>query len=218
VSRLLAAGARVVGASRRGGEGPSDGASLSIRLDVTAPNAADTALTAALDRFGRLDVLVNNAGINLSADCWEQSDSDWEAMLATNLTAPFLLSQCVARHWVEAERPGVIINICSIESEVGWRSPPQAGYAVTKGALLGLTRAAALELAEYGVRVVGIAPGVIRSSMTTPDVTEVEATIPLGNRIGTPEEIGDAVVYLASDRASYITGEMLVVDGGYALS
>jgi len=136
-------------------------------------------------------------------------------LLAVNLTAPFLLAQAFGRHWRDGGSGGTVVNICSVESDIGWADPPQAGYATTKGALLALTRGIAYDLAELGIRCVAIGPGVIETEMAV-GASAVTGRIPLG-RLGTPEEIGDAVVFLASDRARYVTGEILYVDGGYKL-
>jgi NAD(P)-dependent dehydrogenase (short-subunit alcohol dehydrogenase family) len=214
--RCAQAGASVLGVSRAGSVGSGLDGQVALSLDVTDPNAGERIVAGALDRFGRVDGLVNNAGVNISAPCWEQTDEDWDTMFAVNLTAPFVIGQALARHWRADGRPGTIVNVCSVESEWAWPSPPQAAYATTKGALLGLTRTMALDLADDGIRVVGIAPGVIETEMSS-DQAAAEAMIPLGHRPGTPNEIGDAAVFLLSDRAAYVTGEMLYVDGGYQL-
>jgi NAD(P)-dependent dehydrogenase (short-subunit alcohol dehydrogenase family) len=133
-ARLIASGMRVFGVSRTPGDG------LGLQCDLTAPGASERVLAAVLEDCGRVDALVNNAGLLLEGNCWEQPDEDVDAMLALNLTVPFLLSQAVAAHWVNEGQRGTIVNVCSIESQVGWADPPQAAYAATKGGLLGLTR------------------------------------------------------------------------------
>lgn len=245
VGRLLGAGACVLGVSRSGaadrsegagGDDPADAGELvPIQCDLLSPDAPETVLDAALDAFGRVDALVNNAGLLLEGACWEQSDDDLDEMLALNLTAPFRLSQRLAAHWLQmgagirdgsspSAQPdggrrarGAIVNVCSIESHVGWADPPQAAYAASKGGLLGLTRAMALELAPHRIRVVAVGPGAIATSMTPSD-PEVTEAIPLEHRVGTPEEIGDVVAFLISDAASYITGEIVYADGGYLVA
>lgn len=209
-ARLAAAGVRVFGVSRTAGE------AVRLQCDLTEPDAPERILAAALEAFGRVDALVNNAGLLLEGNCWEQPEADVEAMLALNLTVPFLLSQAVAGHWVKAARRGTIVNVCSIESQVGWADPPHAAYAASKGGLLGLTRAQALELAPHGIRVVAVGPGAIATAMTS-ETPELAAAIPLGGRPGTPENVGDAVAFLISEAASYVTGEIVYVDGGYLL-
>jgi NAD(P)-dependent dehydrogenase (short-subunit alcohol dehydrogenase family) len=226
--RLAAAGMQVFGVARSPGE------AVHTQCDLTEPGAAERVLAAALEAHGRVDALVNNAGLLLEDDCWAQSDVDVEAMVALNLTAPFLLTQAVARHWVgEASSGsnegvpreqasalaadascGTIVNVCSVESQVGWATPPHAVYAATKGGLLGLTRALALELAPHGIRVLAIGPGPTATAMT-PAMPELATAIPLGGRPATLDEIGDVVAFLVSDAARYMTGEIVYVDGGY---
>jgi NAD(P)-dependent dehydrogenase (short-subunit alcohol dehydrogenase family) len=210
--RLTAAGARVLGVSRTRAR---DAAWAQCRCDITAPDAPERVLGAALDAYGRADALVNNAGLLLTGACWELEDEAIDAMLALNLTAPFRLAQALGRHWVGHDQAGTIVNVCSVESLVGWVDPPQSVYAATKGGLLGLTRALALELAPHGIRAVAVGPGIIAAGMT-PEESDAARAIPLG-RLGTPAEIGDAVAFLISDAARYITGEIVYVDGGYLL-
>lgn len=216
---IVEAGASVVGVSRRpiAPRGLNAGSFLAVKADVTAADAPETALACALDRFGRVDALVNNAGIHRSAPCWEQSDEDFDAMFDVNVTAPFRFSQRFAQHWVHNQQRAVILNVCSVESDIGWRDPPQAVYAATKGALLGLTRALALDLSRHGIRCVAVGPGAIDTGMSEVDRSETEARIPLDYRYGSPGEIGDTAVFLLSDAARYITGEIVYVDGGYRL-
>ena len=216
---IVDAGARVVGVSRRpiAPRGLGAGSFLPVEADVTSDGAPEVALAGALDHFGRVDALVNNAGIHRSAPCWEQSDDDFDDMFDVNVTAPFRFAQRFAQHWVANQQRAVILNLCSVESDVGWQDPPQAVYAATKGALLGLTRAFALDLSSLGIRCVAVGPGAIDTGMSEDDRAETEARIPLDNRYGSPGEIGDAAVFLLSDAARYITGEILYVDGGYRL-
>jgi NAD(P)-dependent dehydrogenase (short-subunit alcohol dehydrogenase family) len=217
VERLIATGAKVLGVSRtRAGDARDDGTFAQVECDLRSRDMPETVLRGALDAFGRVDALVNNAGVLIEGACWEQSDAELDEMVELNLTAPFRLSQRLATHWVEQGAGAVIVNICSVESEVAWTTPPQAAYAMTKGGLLGLTRAMALELAPYEIRVVAVGPGVIATAMT-PDTEKTDA-IPLGHRFGTPEEIGELTAFLVSDAASYITGEIVYADGGYLLT
>lgn len=216
---IVEAGASVVGVSRRpiAPRGLGAGSFLAVEVDVTSDGGPETALAGALDRFGRVDALVNNAGIHRSAPCWEQPDEDFDAMFDVNVTAPFRFSQRFAQHWVHNQQRAVILNVCSVESDIGWLDPPQAVYAATKGALLGLTRAFALDLSGHGIRCVAVGPGAIDTGMSEDDRSETEARIPFDHRYGSPGEIGDAAVFLLSDSARYITGEILYVDGGYRL-
>jgi NAD(P)-dependent dehydrogenase (short-subunit alcohol dehydrogenase family) len=216
--RLISAGARVLGVSRTAGEETAENAAF-VRLacDVTAEEAPELILAGALAAFSRVDGLVNNAGLLIESPCWEQTDAELQDTLELNLTAPFRLSQRLAAHWVAEEAGGVIVNVCSVESQVAWVDPPHAAYAASKGGLLGLTRAMALELAPRGIRVVAVGPGVISTDMTPDSPSSAEA-IPLANRLGTPEEIGEVTAFLISDAARYITGEILYADGGYLLT
>jgi glucose 1-dehydrogenase len=211
-AHLLNEGASVVGMSRS----PTDLENRPNYDHVLGDVGGDAhrLLERALDRHGRVDALVNNAGIQRNATCWEQTDAEFDEMLAVNLTAPFVLSQQFARHWVQAGVEGVIVNICSIEVQVTWPDPPQAGYATTKSGLLGLTRAMALDLGPHGVRVVAIGPGAIDTEMTPQDRAYTKR-IPLRQRPGTPRDVAGAVSFLISDDAAYVTGEILYVDGGY---
>jgi NAD(P)-dependent dehydrogenase (short-subunit alcohol dehydrogenase family) len=214
----IGAGLRVLGVSRSGAVHDELGPSYAgVRADVRSPATAEELLGAALNRFGRVDALVNNAGVLATANCWEQDDRDWDEMMSTNLTGPFMLSRRFAAHWARSGAPGTIVNICSLESDRAWASPPQAGYAATKGGLLGLTRSLALALARYRIRVVAIAPGIVESEMTGQDRPAIEARIPLGHRLTMATEIGHAAVWLISDQAAHVTGEMVFVDGGYKL-
>lgn len=214
--RLLADGNRVVGVSRGGsprlaGEGFTD-----VRADLGEPAACQRLVGEVVAAAGRLDVLVNNAGTSAYAPCWELDAEQLDALLRVNLTAPFLLSREALRHWVDTATTGTIVNICSIESEVAWDDPPQAAYATTKGGLVGLTRALAYDFAPHGIRVNGVAPGVVRTSMS-PLEADLAARIPLQGRLAEPAEIAGVVAFLCTPDASYVTGEIVYADGGYRL-
>jgi NAD(P)-dependent dehydrogenase (short-subunit alcohol dehydrogenase family) len=212
-SRLSALGADVLAVSR-GGSAPEPvaGGIVSQRVDLREADAPGQVLVAALEAFGHVDGLVNNAGVIHFADCWLHGDAEWDDLFATNLTAPFRLSQAFARRWIELGQEAAIVNVGSIESEVAIER--QAGYAATKGGMLGLTRTMALELAPYGIRVNALGPGVIATEMSDTMLETVRQRIPLG-RLGTSSEIGDVVGFLLSDLARYVTGAMLFADGGY---
>jgi glucose 1-dehydrogenase len=217
-ARLVEAGARVVGCSRIAPAGamPPDDVYLHVIHDV-AQNAPEALLRAALERFGRVDGLINNAAIEHYGDCWSQSDAELDEMLEINLTAPFLLTQAFARHWVERGETGAVVNVGSVECQVGWPDPGQAAYAITKGGLLGLTRSTALDLAEHGIRVTAVGPGSVATEMAAPAESGYTQRIPLGRAPGTPQDVADAAIYLLSDAARYVTGEILYVDGGYLI-
>jgi NAD(P)-dependent dehydrogenase (short-subunit alcohol dehydrogenase family) len=209
--RIAEAGGRVLAVSRSG-RAPEHDRIAVLQADVREDDAPDRVLDAALARFGRFDGLVNNAAVNHHADCWEHSDDAWDEVFETNLTAPFRLSQRAAVHWLDGGSPGVVVNISSIESEVV--CPRQCGYAATKGGLLGLTRAMAVELSRHGIRAVCLAPGYTATEADTVNPDGLDVLIPAG-RMATPDEIAGAAVFLLSDLAAYATGTTLFVDGGY---
>jgi NAD(P)-dependent dehydrogenase (short-subunit alcohol dehydrogenase family) len=212
-SRLSAFGADVLAVSRSGGAPePVAGRVVSRHVDLRDLDAPAAVLAEALAAFGHVDGLVNNAGVIYFADCWEHGDAEWDDVFATNLTAPFRLSQALARHWIELGREAAIVHIGSIESEVAIER--QAAYAASKGGILGLTRALAIELAPHGIRVNALGPGVIATEMSDTMLETVRPRIPLG-RMGASSEIGDVVAFLLSDLARYVTGTMLYADGGY---
>jgi NAD(P)-dependent dehydrogenase (short-subunit alcohol dehydrogenase family) len=210
---ISAAGGDVVAVSRRG-HAPASvrGRIEPLALDVRTADAPTLAYEACLSVCGRVDGLVNNAGVIYFAPCETYGDAEWDELVETNLTAPFRFGQAFATRWLADGVPGVIVNLGSVESEVAIEK--QVGYAATKGGILGLTRAMAIELAPHGIRVNAVGPGVIDTGMTGPVKTETEARIPIG-RLGTTEEVADVVVYLLCDRSSYLTGTILFADGGY---
>jgi NAD(P)-dependent dehydrogenase (short-subunit alcohol dehydrogenase family) len=191
-------------------------ATLALTCDVSDAAAVASAFAEIERRFGRLDALINNAGIAVFAPLMETSDADWSRVLATNLTGPFLCSKAAVplmRH----HGGGAIVNITSIS---GLRaSTLRSAYGTSKAGLAHLTKQLAVELAELGIRVNGVAPGPVDTAMAKAvHSAEIRAdyhdAIPL-NRYGLEEELAEAVFFLCSDRASYITGQILAVDGGF---
>jgi 3-oxoacyl-[acyl-carrier protein] reductase len=188
---------------------------LTIVADIAQPDAPSETVRAALAHFGRLDILVNNAGVN-HAGSIEQVDEDaWQGILATNLSAAYRL--CREGFGPMRERGwGRIINIASISAQTGGVSGSLA-YSAAKGGLLAMTRTLARDGAPYGITANGVAPGQIDTGMGRAIGAEalrrLEATIPLG-RLGAPEEVAYAILFLASEEASYITGATLDVNGG----
>ncbi len=186
--------------------------------DVSRADDVDRVVTAALDRRGQIDVLVNNAGIDDETPFLEMLEEKWNAVVATNLTGVFLMSQRVARAMRDA-RGGVILHNISIDALGG--DGPFASYNASKAALLGLNRTMALELAQYGIRVNGVSPGFTHTDMTEkavgPKLMEYLngsfARVPM-RRLVKPSEVAAAFAFLASDDASAITGQNLVVDCG----
>jgi glucose 1-dehydrogenase len=224
IARLLAGrGAAVVLVSRTAAElealaaelAAAGGRALAVPGDVADPALADRVLERAGSAFATVDALVNNAGVDRFAPVWEQTDEQFDEVVATNLTGPFLLSQAFARWWAARGVAGTIVNVTSVEAEVAF--PEQAPYAASKGGLTLLTKACALELAAFGIRVNAVGPGVIETEMT-PDRERERAAerIPMG-RLGSPEEVAGAVAFLLGADAAYVTGTTLFVDGGFLL-
>jgi 3-oxoacyl-[acyl-carrier protein] reductase len=184
------------------------GKAESLALDVTEPGASEAAVAGILERHGRIDILVNNAGITRDQLMLRMKREDWDAVLGTNLTAVFVLTQAVLKPMLK-QRSGRIVNISSV---VG-----QANYAASKAGIIGFSKAVALEVASRGITVNVVAPGLIDTDMTraiTESAHEEWASkIPL-KRLGSPDDVAAAVCFLASDEASYITGQVLAVNGG----
>jgi glucose 1-dehydrogenase len=190
---------------------------LYLHCNVADKAQVDAALAATLARFGRVDGLVNNAGIFKAAPFLDVTEADWDAVIAVNLKGSFLVGQAVARQMVQQGR-GAIVNMSSVNGTLA--IPTIASYNASKGAINQLTRVMALSMADQGVRVNAVAPGTIatdlaRAAVLTSD--EAKARIMMRTpmkRLGEPEEIADVTAFLLSDAASYVTGEIVVVDGG----
>ena len=190
-----------------------------LALPLTLPNldSINTMTEAALAEFGRIDVLVNNAGIQIAKPALEVTEDDWDKVLDTNLKGAFFCAQSVGRQMVK-QKSGRIINIASQNGIVGYMK--RAAYCSAKAGLVNLTRVLAIEWAEYGINVNAVGPTFIRTALTAQTFADkaiaddLIGRIPLG-RIGEPEEVIGAVVFLASDSASLVTGHTLLVDGGW---
>jgi 3-oxoacyl-[acyl-carrier protein] reductase len=219
--RLAAQGAMVVAAAR--GENAkavveditaAGGRAEAVGLDVTDSAAAEAFVAGAHERHGRIDILVNNAGITRDQLMLRMKRDDWDAVLATNLTAAFTLTQAVLKPMIR-QRAGRIICVSSVVGQTG--NAGQANYAASKAGLIGFAKAVALEVASRGITVNVVAPGMIETDMTRAITgaakEEWASKIPL-RRLGTPDDIAAAVCFLASDEASYITGHVLAVNGG----
>jgi NAD(P)-dependent dehydrogenase (short-subunit alcohol dehydrogenase family) len=189
---------------------------LGLHCDVSDASAVADAMAEIERRFGRLDALVNNAGIAMFAPLLETSERDWSRILAVNLTGPFLCTNAAAPLMRE-HGGGAIVNITSISAVRA--STLRSAYGTSKAGLAHLTKQLAVELASLGIRVNGVAPGPVETAMAkavhTPEIrADYHDAIPL-NRYGLEEELAEAVFFLCSDRASYITGQILAVEGGF---
>lgn len=227
-SRFATDGARVVIAdidedsgSRAAQEIGAHGAVRFVRCDVGEPADVENLITATIGAWGAIDVLVNNAGIVHGADFLELEEADFDRVLRVNLKGAFLVGQAAARRMVEQVKqggaPGAVVNMSSVNAIFAIAN--QVPYSVSKGGVNQLTRAMALSLAPYGIRVNAIGPGSIMTSMLATVNADQEAKrrllsrTPLG-RIGDPSEIASVAAFLASDEASYITGQTVYADGG----
>ena len=189
---------------------------LALHCDVSDAVSVTDAIARVAKRFGRLDALVNNAGIAVFAPLLETSDEDWSRVLSVNLTGPFICTKAAAPLMRE-HGGGAIVNITSISAVRA--STLRSAYGTSKAGLAHLTKQLAGELASLGIRVNGVAPGPVETAMAkavhTPEIrADYHDAIPL-NRYGLEEELAEAVFFLCSDRASYITGQILAVDGGF---
>jgi 3-oxoacyl-[acyl-carrier protein] reductase len=218
---LATRGARVVAAARGdhaagtvGAIAAAGGRAEAASLDVTDSAAVDALVSGALERHGRIDILVNNAGIARDQLLLRMKRDDWDQVIATNLTAAFACTQAVIKPMIK-QRAGRVISISSVVGQVG--NAGQSNYAASKAGLIGFSKALAREVASRGVTVNVVAPGLIDTDMTRAitDKAQVDwaAQIPLG-RLGTTGDVAAAVCFLASDEASYITGQVLAVNGG----
>jgi 3-oxoacyl-[acyl-carrier protein] reductase len=190
---------------------------VAIQGDVRDPESADAVVKAAIEAFGKVDILVNNAGITRDDLIMRMSEENWRDVLETNLFGAFWTTKAVTRPMLKA-RSGRIINITSVSGQAGQMG--QANYSSAKAGLIGLTKATARELASRSITCNAVAPGFVLTELTQdlPDAlkAEITARTPLG-RFGETTEVADAVAFLASDEAGYITGQVLAVDGGLVM-
>ena len=205
--------------TRAGGQAVAAPGDVTVRADVQRIFAT------ALDRFGTYDVLINNAGILRRAAITDLDEDDWERIFRVNVRSMFLCTQEAARYWLKEQRPGKIVNLGSVTSIRG--NSGAAHYAATKGAIKQYTESCALELGPHGINVNAIGPGMVPTNIasgggafTPPDAARLAAmgkAVPIG-RPGTVEDIAAGCLFLASDEASYITGHLLIMDGGRTIA
>jgi 3-oxoacyl-[acyl-carrier protein] reductase len=190
------------------------GAAFAVKMDVADAEQVKAGFTQILEKFGRLDILVNNAAITRDGLALRMKQDDWEAVIRTNLTGAHLCTQQALATMMRA-RAGRIINIASVVAQMG--NAGQANYVAAKAGLIGLTKAIAIEIASRNITVNAVAPGFIETPMTNVLSDKVKADlntrIPLG-RMGSARDVASAIVFLASDEAGYITGHVLNVNGG----
>ena len=190
---------------------------LAHRGDVTDSSAANALIAAALETFGRIDILVNSAGITSDDLLMRMTDQAWHDVLQTNLSGAFYATRAVLRPMLRA-RKGRIVNISSVAGQAG--NAGQANYSAAKAGLIGLTKATAREVASRGITCNAVAPGFVLTEMTQvmPEAIQegIRSATPMG-RFGTAEEIADVVAFLCSDEAAYVTGQVVGVDGGLVM-
>ena len=195
------------------------GDAIASTLSISEPGNADKIIQATLDAFGRVDILVNNAGASIRKPSTELSKAEWNTVIAVNQSAVFLCSRAAARHMLPKQR-GAIVNLASIMGFSGGGLYPNISYQTSKGAVVNMTRALAVEWAPHQIRVNAVAPTYVKTPfiaglMAQPELVQrIEAMTPL-RRLADPIEIASAVLYLASPAAAMVTGHTLLVDGGF---
>jgi len=191
--------------------------SLALKLDVSKFDLVQEFMKGVIEKFGKIDILVNNAGITKDTLMIKMTPEDWNLVLNINLTGAFYCTKAATSYMMKA-RTGRIVNIASIIGLIG--NPGQANYSASKGGLISLTKTTAKEFAKRGINVNAIAPGFIKTAMTDalPEATRdaMLKVIPKG-AYGLPEDVANAVLFLSSDLSSYITGQVLTVDGGMVM-
>ncbi|PLT48714.1 dihydroanticapsin 7-dehydrogenase [Bacillus amyloliquefaciens] len=194
-----------------------------VRTDITDEPACQNAIRSAVDKFGGLDVLINNAGIEIVAQIHEMELSDWDKVLNVNLTGMFLMSKHALKYMLKSGK-GNIINTCSVGGVVAWPDIP--AYNASKGGVLQLTRSMAVDYAKHNIRVNCVCPGIIDTPLneksflennegTLEEIKKEKAKVNPLLRLGKPEEIANVMLFLASDLSSYMTGSAITADGGY---
>ncbi len=193
------------------------GRAVGVQADVTRAEGLERMVSTAVETYGRLDALVNNAGIETRSSVLDTTEEDYDKVLAVNLKSAFFGTQFAARRFIEQGDGGIVINISSVHED--WPMPGNAAYCVSKGGMRMLARNAGVELGPHGIRVVNVCPGAVatpinQATMDDPEQLEkLRAAIPLG-RLAQPEDIADIVVFLASGQNDYMTASSVFLDGG----
>jgi len=190
---------------------------IAVKCDVTKKDEVDEMMEKAVHKFGRIDIMANNAGVYVAKPLEQTTEKDWDFVVGINLKGVFLCSNAAARYMIR-QKSGKIISTASIAGKVGFAD--SSAYCASKGGIISMTKELAMELAPYNINVNAVAPGVIATNMTKDMMDDEKAkqgllmSIPL-KRVGKPEDIAKAVVFLASEDSDYVTGHTLVVDGGW---
>jgi NAD(P)-dependent dehydrogenase (short-subunit alcohol dehydrogenase family) len=193
---------------------------LTVACDLSRSDELEGPVQRTIERFGRIDILVNNAGIEASAPAIDEDEDRFREVISVNLVAPFILARTAARDMLARKEPGSIVNIASILGMVGVGQVPQGAYTASKGGLINLTRELSAQWSSRGIRVNAIAPGFFASEMTEQMFSQASgyawvARHTAMRRHGHPHELDGALLFLASDASSYVTGAILPVDGGW---
>jgi glucose 1-dehydrogenase len=205
--------------AERVAEGLRSGGAKAVAIQADVSKLADGArfISEAVAQLGSLDILVNNAGVEKRANFWEVSEADYDFVLNVNLKGLFFTTQAAVRYWMQAQRPGKIVNMSSVHEELPF--PHFSSYCASKGGLKMLTRNLSIELAPYNITINNVAPGAIETPINKNllnDPVKLKSlleNIPL-RRLGKPEDVASVAVFLASEESSYVTGTTFVVDGG----